>query len=551
LSEFYTALLDSFPHETIRESQDQIFRQLAATWDKFSVFIIDAPTGVGKSAIAYSLLKASGNGYLLTSTKVLQKQYRDEFPDINLIKGKSNYDCALNSDFNVADAPCNLRKQLMMKCRGSNICYYYNAKESAQKAPFVQTNYNYFIAAGMSDAHNEGESMWSKRKVMVCDEAHEFPDIASQIMSRDVDVTWLSKRFDVDLNDIEFEEGKRDENIECLRFILEVLERRQESINKTLRDTNKDAMEQANGDPEQINQHIAKRLRTLQKKSADIDDIVGSISNVLEKCLEDPNWVVEPINRQKLKMATIRPYEVFKYYVENKVDKLVFMSASMGDPEQFVEDLCIDPADVVIIDSDSPFDPELSPIIDRGGLDMSKKHIDLNIDKMLRLVDHIAAEYPDVKGIIHAGNYRVCKELLENSDYRLRTRLIGKAESNGQTNEDLIERHKRSTDPTILISPSMYTGVDLKDDDSRFQIIVKLPWGFLGDPVIRVRQGESYQWYVNEMFKKLIQASGRSTRTEDDYSVTYILDNGFTRVWNRNKQYLPEWFNKRVVRPSL
>ena len=40
--------------------------------------------------------------------------------------------------------------------------------------------------------------------------------------------------------------------------------------------------------------------------------------------------------------------------------------------------------------------------------------------------------------------------------------------------DEVIREHAESTKPTVLISPSLHTGLDLKDHLSRFQIITKV-----------------------------------------------------------------------------
>jgi ATP-dependent DNA helicase DinG len=55
-------------------------------------------------------------------------------------------------------------------------------------------------------------------------------------------------------------------------------------------------------------------------------------------------------------------------------------------------------------------------------------------------------------------------------------------ETNSEIQRDeVIAEHVNSTKPNVLISPSLYTGLDLKDDLSRFQIIVKVPYPDLGE----------------------------------------------------------------------
>jgi ATP-dependent DNA helicase DinG len=76
--------------------------------------------------------------------------------------------------------------------------------------------------------------------------------------------------------------------------------------------------------------------------------------------------------------------------------------------------------------------------------------------------------------------------------------------------DEIIAEHANGTRPTVLISPSLHTGLDLKDDLSRFQIIVKLPYPDLGDRWInekRKRSGQCisylgrYLWFVSFLLR--------------------------------------------------
>src|SRR5437667_10873502 len=62
--------------------------------DGSRVFMVEAPPGVGKSHLALTLARWSGDAYLLTSQKLLQDQYEREFGDaLQLVKGQENYFC--------------------------------------------------------------------------------------------------------------------------------------------------------------------------------------------------------------------------------------------------------------------------------------------------------------------------------------------------------------------------------------------------------------------------------------------------------------------------
>jgi Rad3-related DNA helicase len=66
----------------------------------------------------------------------------------------------------------------------------------------------------------------------------------------------------------------------------------------------------------------------------------------------------------------------------------------------------------------------------------------------------------------------------------------------------------------------MSEGVDLKDDLSRFQVLVKIPYPYLGDPLVKKRMNKWSGWYSLQTAKKIVQAVGRSVRSYDDSANT-------------------------------
>ena len=75
------------------------------------------------------------------------------------------------------------------------------------------------------------------------------------------------------------------------------------------------------------------------------------------------------------------------------------------------------------------------------------------------------------KGIIHTHNNTITSFLSKKlTDSRFLIR------EPGVRNEVILEQHLENDDPTVLVSPSLSHGVDLKDELARFQIIVKAPY---------------------------------------------------------------------------
>jgi Rad3-related DNA helicase len=114
----------------------------------------------------------------------------------------------------------------------------------------------------------------------------------------------------------------------------------------------------------------------------------------------------------------------------------------------------------------------------------------------------------------------------------------------------LLEKHEKygKLNGSVLLSPSMMEGVDLHDDLADFQIIIKLPWANLGDVRVNKKSKIDPDWYKNRMWLNILQASGRSTRHEEDTSVTYILDSNFDYFLKEWQINLPKWFLDRLVR---
>jgi Rad3-related DNA helicase len=92
----------------------------------------------------------------------------------------------------------------------------------------------------------------------------------------------------------------------------------------------------------------------------------------------------------------------------------------------------------------------------------------------------------------------------------------------------------------------MMEGIDLSGDASRFQILCKIPFPFLGDQVIRKRMEVNRSWYTYQTIKSIVQAMGRSVRNESDYAVSYILDADWERFFESNKHMFPDEFKTAI-----
>src|SRR5712691_8282163 len=137
------------------------------------VVLIEAPPGVGKSHVAMTLARWSGDAYLLTSQKLLQDQYEREFGgSLQLVKGRDNYPCELYpAELRVTTSHGKCRRPRGPQCQ----CPYVRAKTAALNGPIFCTNTAYFATL----RHWHAEQL-RRRRLLIIDEAHH---LESQLVS--------------------------------------------------------------------------------------------------------------------------------------------------------------------------------------------------------------------------------------------------------------------------------------------------------------------------------------------------------------------------------
>ena len=213
------------------------------------------------------------------------------------------------------------------------------------------------------------------------------------------------------------------------------------------------------------------------------------------------------------------------------------MSATIVDKNIFCSSLGLDLNDVAYLSIPSPFPIENRPIHYIPVGSMSKSMIDKTLPIMVETVKMLLEKHSNDKGIIHCTNYRIAKYIKENinSDRLLLHDSINR--------DEVLNIHVNNKDPTVLLSPSMTEGVDLRDDLSRFQIICKVPFPYLGSLVVKKRMEKNEKWYSYMTAKSIIQSLGRSIRNETDHAASYILDSDWERFYKMNRNLFLKEFN--------
>jgi Rad3-related DNA helicase len=194
---------------------------------------------------------------------------------------------------------------------------------------------------------------------------------------------------------------------------------------------------------------------------------------------------------------------------------------------------------------ESEFSIEHRPIYLMNVAWLNARTMNQSLPQISKVIDNLLSVHKNDKGIIHTTSYSQLQFIKNNISKENSSRLI---ESNPKIDRnEMILKHFQSIKPTVLISPSMFLGVDLKDDLSRFQIIVKVPYPDLTDKRISVLKQRNPKWYEWNTILRLVQAYGRSVRNSEDYANTYILDSNISYILKNGKDMIPKWFSEAIV----
>ncbi len=563
-------ILDYFPFTEFREHQRETLLKAQNILETKDNLIIQAPTGIGKSAMAITICKYFLNGFIVTNQKSLQNQYlRDFKKDIESVRGRSNFHCNINLDTcdvgqcilnksyececkpyseytNKPAAYSEKRGDLYWKCDYDEECPYWKQKTDALNSSIVVQNYAYFMT------EQNYVKDFGKRIVLISDEGHNLEE---HILSF-VTITIDSKTLHTIQSDLEFIDFKNDikswnswledlknskihSRIQELDLKIEVAkEKRQEVFsisNKSKRDS-------------EIIQ-IEEEIKLYLQINEELESLVKRINFYLSDSLKNPeNWVIEAKKapfKKKINEISFKPIKVDKYanplYFQYG-HKNIIMSATVLDHEMLIKRYGLDANKTGYINVPPIFPPENKRIyhLDIGELNrdyLDQKNSFNRLQAITDAVDTILEIYPEQKGIIHTTTYSIADFIKKNT--RNPSRIIV---HDRKDREKVQEEHQKLKNPTVLCSPSMTEGVDLKEDLSRFQILIKVPYANIGDPRIRKIRNTDKKYYNWLAAVDISQAIGRSVRSQEDWADTFTLDSRFIRFVKHNDSFLKDTF---------
>jgi ATP-dependent DNA helicase DinG len=513
-------LVDFFPFPEIRPAQDEALTAIEkAHADKKKFVILEIPTGGGKSGIAVAAAKwakevMGGGTYILSPQKTLTAQYAKDFSDkgIRELRGRNSYRC---KDFGT---DCE-RGNILNKNRDDTCqqCPYRVAKDDFVSGAFGVTNFSYYL----NEMQHSGKL--GQRSLLILDEGHN----TEAILLGETDIQIKQKQL--------FEYG-----IEQLPTGTSI-----KQYKEWTEEVAKNAIQNYIQQEEKLEYSDSESQVASFQKIASARKMNNRLSRFLNS--EDEQEWVAWIEKDAITIKPLSPKAHAGRLLFDHADMVIIMSATILDLKTFTRGLGISPRECEFLALPSDFPVENRQIHYRPIGPMSFTQQTKTLPGITDYVRHLLVEvHPNVKGIIHTHTKGI-NAFLANSLRELGSRIITYADAKDR--DQAVRAHTNSRNPTVLLTPGMTEGLDLKDDLSRFQIICKIPYPPL-DHYNKARMKIDPAWYQWRTALTLVQATGRSVRSKTDYAATYVLDSDFGRFVAMSGRTLPSWWLEAIRWPK-
>ncbi len=519
-----------------RDQQIEIFNMVKQSINNSKKYIlVNAPTGSGKSYLVMMIanwyknyVNENSRFDIITNSKILQQQYKDEFEFIKDLRGQSNYKCSRhNTDCRTGKELNKASKQ--MPC---GVCPYDIDKEAWKDGSVSLTNFHLFNSFAFFVPMTLTER---SANVLIIDEAHDFESVFCDFISVKLSPRIL-KNYGMDNRTIELYERKLSD-IKTAGGFISFIERDFMPYIIELRQELDDM----------LNEVSETKMKVIYANYIDYIDSAEEKFNGLLKDFEknENNWTLD-ITKSKngeieLNMQPIWGNVYLDEVIWSRYDHVIFMSGTLLNKDIFSNIVGIDPSITEYIDVKSTFPVKNRKIyyVNCGKMNFSSKSD--TFKNQIPVIEKILKKYKNDKGIIHTTNYEISNWIKENiKDNRL-------VFHNSDDREEILSKHLKNKKSSVIVSPSMTNGLDLNNELSRFQIILKMPFPNLGSNKIKARKDSNPESYKIKTCQDLIQSYGRSIRSETDYADTYILDSNFNDLLKYSSKYFPKWFMEAIV----
>lgn len=548
-------LLEHFPPPFApRQIQREILGEIESCLESgYKKIVLCAPTGVGKSLVGLTVSRRFGSSFTVTASKHLQDQYVRDAAFLKPVKGKQNFACLKMMEEDGVAGPkravaegltcekgqcqerrtvagketvevCKFKPSISQVAEGShdqNACYYYLQKYEALTAPHSLWNYHAFFQVMRYNKKLFADYL--QREAAVFDEAHKIEDQIIQFVGFDV-LGWQAA--ECNLPEERYDLGDLDSVAQLIDDIAY-------SYARQIRDLKESPGFGRNPDYDALAKLEHKHGRAFQAKL----DIASDRGNfVVNKPLRGMDG--------RLKSVSVRPVDVSKFTGEFfEAQHQLFMSATI-DAASFCENMGLDADKVAFVDAPkSPFPAENRSVEMLNVRQLSYGSTEQDELAVIAEIDRILGLHSGERGLVLTSSVYRCRKILENlSPENARRVRICHSSNSGKTQDEVLSEH--GADPQgVLLSSSLWEGVDLKGGLSRFQVIAKVPYPNYTEARTKAKMARFPSWYTSQTVTKLLQGFGRSVRSEDDWAKTYVLDGAVRHLLFKAEGMIPRAYH--------
>lgn len=467
----------------LRPVQIEALTWLQDNWNNAEAFVLQIPVGGGKSLLAKSIANAT-NGHIITPSNILVNQYRDVYPTTNFLQGKSHYTCSSGLSCEDWTGP-------VLEQKPCPNCPYVECKKKALQGQ--QTIFNplslYYAALNKE---------WRTPNTLIVDESHQLGSMISMLSG-----TRLRRSM------YKFTEETTNELV-LLPWLNEQL-------------TQLAKLATYYGKDKKRLKEIVEELERLRLVKLGIEHDAANYAIWIERGTfrgkADQFLCIKPVRP---------PRKIVQGFLDSK--KVVLLSGTTTPADVF--DLVGDRR-TLSIDLPSPIPKENRMVIYKPA--SFPMNVSTDPKRIVQTIESIIADNPGLNTIIHVS-YSMSKRLQPH--FTIPNLIYNDAENKSK------KLLQFTTQGGIFLAAGCSEGLDLRGDLCRLNIIPKLLYPNLGDPVVQKRKSleDGDAWYASETLKTLVQQTGRSTRSETDYSKIFVLDPGFARIFRQHKGSLPGSF---------
>ena len=512
---------------TLRPQQEEL---ISCSVDSFNsgrkYVMVNAPTGTGKTLVDMMVAHNTAlKSLYICSSKILQDQLIQDFPEAKILKGRNNYQCNLHKML-TADScleKCQPYKK-KLKCLVCNSscdscesdkysiidCNYYDTKSDVMRSKYAILNTHYYL----NELNYSGS--FKNYQTVVIDEADTLEETLTNFISFSIHPVQLKK---YNLEEPEY--------VTKLESWIEWAKQAQEKIDKIYK---------------QYSWLLKIKDEERKEYEKDIKEfsVIKNLKTKIEMLVEnlDAGWLFEHKDKFSFSPIWLTPALSEKYLWQH-ADRFLLSSATLHKKPIMAKLLGLDISDIDYFETNSPFPIENRRIIYKPVVALRKKSDNYEEDEN-KIVDEICRtidNHKNEKGIVHAVSYKFAQKIA-----RAHNRCI----AHNCTDKNIKLADFYNSKDFVFVSPSSEHGLDLRDDLARFCIWGKVPFPNLTDKRVSARLYGSgrfgQEWYSSVTAQKLCQGWGRAIRSETDYAVNYIFDSQFDKVIS----YLPKWIIEAI-----